>query len=312
MGNRLKKSLLSTPIYNSNYDLNDNTSNDFRSVENRNEIATSNGSSFIDANGAAALDTTNNDCNDDDDDGEKSISIKNRLGDSPTKSWCLNTNKRQTNIMDDTARADCLDDDGQQWRQQWQKQQHQSQHNPYTYESVQPMKTQCETYCKCCTSSNFDSLIMQHSIASFKLCRTHGKQLYIVCFFFFLFFLSYFYFEFIFLRCYFCCCSFCSLNFCAHFGTQCFYVISVLQSHHNQLKTPRVGEPTTIISTHVLNATQFYGQLGRHFTGFHYFQQRLNIRRSHFEYEQYSQMPGTIVISYFCCFSFVRYICFAY
>lgn len=110
--------------------------------------------------------------------------------------------------------------------------------------------------------------------------------------------------SFFFWRCCFRSCSFCSLHFCTHFGTPCFYVISVVRSHHNQLKTPRVGEPTTIIPTHVLNATEFYGQLGRHFSGFHYFQQRLNIRRSHFEYEPYSQMPGTIVISYFCCLMF--------
>ncbi|XP_055315454.1 uncharacterized protein LOC129575613 [Sitodiplosis mosellana] len=218
MGNRLKKSQLPTPIYNSNYDLNDNTSSDFQSVENRNAIA-SNASSFIDANGAAALDTTNNDYDYDGDvdgnNGEKSISIKNRLGDPPSKSWCLNPNKRQANIMNDSSRAHCLNNGGRQWQKQ---QYHQHCHqNSFTssksaFESVRPMKTQCETY--------------------------------------------------------------------------------LLQSHHNQLKTPRVGEPTTIIPTCVLNATEFYGQLGRHFSGFHYFQQRLNIRRSHFEYEQYSQMPG--------------------
>lgn len=192
MGNKLKKSLLPSPIYNSNYDLNDNTSNDFQSFENRNAIVSNACSLIDDANGvaaaaaaAAALDTINDD-DDDEDDGnndEKSISIKNRLGDTPSKSWCLNANKRQTNNMNDSSRAYCLNVGGRQRPNQQLKPQHQHQHqqqsyssSKLTFESARPMKTQCETYCKCCTSSNSDSLIMQHSIATFKLCCTHGKH----------------------------------------------------------------------------------------------------------------------------------------
>lgn len=73
------------------------------------------------------------------------------------------------------------------------------------------------------------------------------------------------------------------------------HVISVVQSHHSKLKIPRVGEQITIIPTYVLNAREFYGQLGSNFQALHYSQQRLNYRQLHFENEQYSQsaVPGT-------------------
>lgn len=125
---------------------------------------------------------------------------------------------------------------------------------------------------------------MQHSIASFKLGASH--------FFFSIFTL--------------CVC----VPFSHPLILSCFvymsffhlslsisliHVISVVQSHHSKLKIPRVGEQITIIPTYVLNAREFYGQLGSNFQALHYSQQRLNYRQLHFENEQYSQsaVPGT-------------------
>lgn len=155
---KTKKSLLPEPIYNSNYDLNDNTSNDFQSVKNRNPMESN--EILNDANGAVALDTSLQPMRID----KKSISIKNRSNDSPCNVRSV-SNKRQTNNINDSFQAYCSND-----RQQ------QRLNSKSAFENVRPMKTQCETYCKCCTSSNSDSLIMQHSIASFKLCCTHGKH----------------------------------------------------------------------------------------------------------------------------------------
>lgn len=76
------------------------------------------------------------------------------------------------------------------------------------------------------------------------------------------------------------------------FFSFCFCAISVLQSHHNQLKIPRTGEPTTIIPTCMLSSTEFYGQLGSHYNALEFLQQRLNTRRSRYEYEPYTQIPG--------------------
>lgn len=171
MGYKVKKSLLPEPIYNSNYDLNDNTSNDFQSVKNRNAMESN--ETLNDANGAAALDTSLQPMRID----EKSISIKNRSDDSACNVRSA-SNKRQTNNINDSFQAYCSTD---------RRQQQQRLNSKSAFESVRPMKTQCETYCKCCTSSNSDSLIMQHSIASFKLCCTHGKHSYVMCFSFFLF-----------------------------------------------------------------------------------------------------------------------------
>lgn len=50
----------------------------------------------------------------------------------------------------------------------------------------------------------------------------------------------------------------------------------VVQSNHKMLKTPRVGEQITIVTTCVLNARKFYGQLGVHYNALQLSQQRLN------------------------------------
>lgn len=69
----------------------------------------------------------------------------------------------------------------------------------------------------------------------------------------------------------------------------------VLQSNHTKLdKTPRIGEQITIIPTHVVNAKEFYGQLGAYFNALQYSQQCLNYRRLYAQNEPYSQLPGTL------------------
>lgn len=67
---------------------------------------------------------------------------------------------------------------------------------------------------------------------------------------------------------------------------------TVVQSNHGKLKVPRVGEQITIIPTHVLNAREFYGQLGVHFNALEYSQLCLNSRRAVLKHERYSQLPG--------------------
>lgn len=72
------------------------------------------------------------------------------------------------------------------------------------------------------------------------------------------------------------------------------YAILVFESHHSKLEVPYAGETTTIIPTFVLNAIEFYGQLGPFYNGLEYFQQQLNSRRSYSNFFQYTQMPGII------------------
>lgn len=176
MGNRSKKSLLPSSIYDSNYYLNDKTSNDFESHENRNAIdkwhMNANVDDYDGGGGATALPTTQESMRAD----EKSISIKNHSN-YPPLNYRSFANKRHTNIINDPSLPYCLKD--QQSHQQIQQQQ--SNQQPYgsksTFETVYPMKTQCETYCKCCTFSNSNSLIMQHSIGMFKLCSVRMRHI---------------------------------------------------------------------------------------------------------------------------------------
>lgn len=123
---------------------------------------------------------------------------------------------------------------------------------------------------------------MQHSIASFKLGASHFFSLYSHCVcvpFSHPFILS----------------CFVYMSFFISLSISLIHVISVVQSHHSKLKIPRVGEQITIIPTYVLNAREFYGQLGSNFQALHYSQRQLNYRQLHFENEQYSQsaVPGT-------------------
>ncbi|XP_031641198.1 uncharacterized protein LOC116352611 [Contarinia nasturtii] len=216
-----KKSVhIPNPINNSNYDLNDNTSNDIQLNEFRNAFATSHRNNTTthndeyndDANGAAggvagsALDTEQQPLRID----EKSISIKNRLNDFASNIHSVVVaNKRQTNIINVPSQPYCSVSD---WRDWQQKQQSPGSKSSLTFKSVRPMKTQCET--------------------------------------------TYYF-----------------------------------QSHHSHLKVPNVGDQTTILPTFVLNANEFYGQLGREFNGLQYFEQQLNVRRAHYEYKQYTQIP---------------------
>lgn len=156
MGNSAKKSLFPNSIYNSNYDLNDNPSNDIiQTVGNRNATAnaTASNSTFIDVNGAASLDvlqsiTSMHRCMEIE---EKSISIKNRCGDAPSY-LRLAGNKRQANIISNGINSQpCWSSNNGQRRRRLNN-------SEMTFESVQPMKTQCETLCEfvCenCTSTN--------------------------------------------------------------------------------------------------------------------------------------------------------------
>lgn len=175
-------------IYNFNYDLNDNTSNGIQLNENRNAFATSNCNNtqihenIDDANGAvggaiSAFDTMQQPLHID----EKSISIKNRLNDSALNMHSIVVaNKRQTNIINVPSRPYYSMSD---WRERQQKQQQTDSKSSSTFDSVRPMKTQCETaFCKYCIFNslvNPDSLIMQHAIASFNFVRyacTHWKN----------------------------------------------------------------------------------------------------------------------------------------
>lgn len=142
LGNATKKSLISSSIYNSNYDLNDNnTLNGFQSVENRNAMASmrglpidvnddDDGASGGGATGGALEPIQSTNRND-----EKSISIKNRsnanLRTAPMSNVRSTIYKRQTNIINDSSRA-CRND----------RRRH---HSNTLFESVQPMKTQCKT-----------------------------------------------------------------------------------------------------------------------------------------------------------------------
>lgn len=115
---------LNTPnsIYNSNYDLNENTLNGFQSSENRNSVAPRD--LDIDAGGAAALDVLQSLQND-----EKSISIKNHSGNA-RRNRCWTTYE--------FSQA-CRSGGGE------------SNTSNTLSSSVQPMKTQCESNCECCT-----------------------------------------------------------------------------------------------------------------------------------------------------------------
>lgn len=136
MGNISKKSLFPSSIYNSNYDLTDNTSNDFQSVENRNAIASN--PAFIDVNGAASLEMLQSIAMQS---NEKSISIKNRCDGYPASSNLrLAGNKRQPNNSDGIRPQSCSLDNGQRRRR--------LNNTKMTRASVPPMKTQCETLCE--------------------------------------------------------------------------------------------------------------------------------------------------------------------
>lgn len=138
LGNATKKSLISSSIYNSNYDRNDNTLNGFQSVENPNGMVSMRGST--------------NDVNDDDDDNasngggaaalqptietdEKSISIKNRFNANLRTATMAEVRStrytQQTNIINESSRT--YTDDRQ------------CHHSNTLFESVQPMKTQRKT-----------------------------------------------------------------------------------------------------------------------------------------------------------------------
>lgn len=80
---------------------------------------------------------------------------------------------------------------------------------------------------------------------------------------------------------------------------------TVVLSNHKKLdKTPRVGQQISIIPTHVLNAKEFYGQLGDYFSALHYSQLRLNFRRMIAENEPYTQLPGDGLKFLFAIFYF--------
>lgn len=179
MGNSTKKSLFPNSIYNSNYDLNDNPSNDIiQTVGNRNATATASNCTFIDVNGAASLDvlqsiTSMHRCTEIQ---EKSISIKNRCGDAPSN-LRLAGNKRQANIISNGTNSQSY------WSSNNGQRRRRLNNSEMTFESVQPMKTQCETLCEfvCVRIVHLvmlTHLIIQHTIASFKLSNTHRKQLY--------------------------------------------------------------------------------------------------------------------------------------
>lgn len=149
MGNSSKKSLFPRSIYNSNYDLTDNPSNDFQSVENRNEIA-SNFTTFNDVNGAASLDMLQSITMQS---NEKSISIKNQCGNplssmqpstaaaaasvATTSNLRLAGNKRHANRTNSITTQFHGSDYGQQRRR--------LNNSNFMFESIRPMKTQCET-----------------------------------------------------------------------------------------------------------------------------------------------------------------------
>lgn len=52
----------------------------------------------------------------------------------------------------------------------------------------------------------------------------------------------------------------------------------------------------------MLNAKQFYGQLGVHFNALQYCQKRLNYRYLLAQHEPYSQLPGKLLSAFFPCF----------
>lgn len=95
--------------------------------------------------------------------------------------------------------------------------------------------------------------------------------------------------------CWYLFCSFFFVSICPihHWlGVHCARHYTVVQSNHRKLKIPRVGEQITIIPTHVLNAKEFYGQLGVHFNALQYSQQCLNYRRFFAQNVPYPQLPG--------------------
>lgn len=141
MGNSSKKSLFPSSIYNSNYDLTDNPSNDFESVENRNAIA-SNLTTFNDVNGAASLDMLQSITMQS---NEKSISIKNHCGNplssaasaATTSNLRLAGNKRHANRTNGITTQFHGSDYGQRRRR--------LNNSDFMFESIRPMKTQCDT-----------------------------------------------------------------------------------------------------------------------------------------------------------------------
>lgn len=157
--NRLNKSLLPSPTCNFNYDLNVNTSNAFQSIENQNANASS-ACSLIDLREAAALDTMNSDEDNGGYDGHGQIPISNE------NLLSLNANQRKANNTNDSSGAHCLNKEGRQWPKHRQRQRQRQHRHHYTntkltFESVRPMKTQIETFCKCSVPSYSDSLIRQ-------------------------------------------------------------------------------------------------------------------------------------------------------
>lgn len=57
----------------------------------------------------------------------------------------------------------------------------------------------------------------------------------------------------------------------------------------------------------MVNAKEFYGQLGVHFNALQYSQKRLNYRRMYAENEPYSQLPGATSSGFFLLLLFPCY-----